>query len=63
MPDCTNCAHYRKSGNYATCECESEDCEWELKKPTLAEAMKIAELLHPDVIHKQWEDYIKEIML
>lgn len=27
------------------------------------EAMKIAELLHPDVIHKQWEDYIKEIML
>ena len=48
MPNCFNCKYYRKSGNYASCECESEDCNWELKKPTLSEAMKIAECIDID---------------
>ena len=48
MPDCTTCTYYRKSGNLATCECPDDDCSWELKKPTLAEAMKITECIDID---------------
>ena len=48
MPDCTTCTYYRKSGNLATCECPDDDCSWELKKPTLSDALKITECIDID---------------